>query len=184
MNETDDRHPDVTDLDLARTGEAEPWVRAHLESCAACRETLHALETLAGGLRAEAPANAAPLASADRAVADMIRRRAEEIGRGRRSRNRVLLPSWAGRAAAAALVAGLAGLWLSHALRTRSAAMARADVTGDGAVDILDAYAVASRVASGAPAPGGWDLNRDGRVDDTDVRLVAARAVRLERSGT
>ena len=81
-------------------------------------------------------------------------------------------------AAAACLVAGA---WLSQTLVQRSApnvSVAREDVTGDGRVDILDAFALARQIQSDhAQQP---DLNSDGRVDQQDVEALAARAVKLE----
>jgi hypothetical protein len=59
----------------------------------------------------------------------------------------------------------------------------RADVDGNGRVDILDAFRLARDIeARGPVAPATemrWDLNGDGRVDKDDVDLVALAAVRL-----
>jgi hypothetical protein len=56
--------------------------------------------------------------------------------------------------------------------------VAREDVTGDGRVDILDAFALARRIERADVRQP--DLNSDGRVDQRDVEALAARAVRLE----
>ena len=122
----------------------------------------------------------------DRAVLSEARRR---LPRRRLITLRRLVPLAA--AAAVLVVAGVA-LIRAHGSRAPEPASAmkamRAverppvaveDVNGDGRVDILDAFALARRVESG-PTPGRrLDLNRDGRVDRTDVDLVAAAAVRL-----
>lgn len=46
--------------------------------------------------------------------------------------------------------------------------------------NILDAFALARHLQAGEPVGPGWDVNRDGRVDDQDVDLIAARAVSLQ----
>jgi len=65
----------------------------------------------------------------------------------------------------------------------------RADVDGNGRVDILDAFQLARRIETRGPADPTrsgaadtqWDLNGDGRVDKDDVSLVASAAVRLDK---
>lgn len=52
------------------------------------------------------------------------------------------------------------------------------DINRSGAIDILDAYALAKEVEHGRPAPV-RDLNNDGRVDQSDVDWIANRAVAL-----
>ncbi len=56
----------------------------------------------------------------------------------------------------------------------------RADVDGNGRVDILDAFQLARSIEAHGPVDLRWDLNRDGRVDQDDVDLVARAAVRLD----
>lgn len=75
-------------------------------------------------------------------------------------------------AIAAGLVLLVLGLW--YVLQPRTTA--RADLNGDGAVDIMDAFALARRIEAGQ---GGPDLNGDGLVDQADVEVIAARAVNL-----
>jgi hypothetical protein len=58
------------------------------------------------------------------------------------------------------------------------------DVNRDGVVDVVDAFALAERVASGERVLRGWDVNRDGRVDAGDSNEIMARIVDLERSGS
>lgn len=58
------------------------------------------------------------------------------------------------------------------------------DVNRDGVVDVVDAFALAERVASGGRTSRTWDLNRDGRVDAADSNEIMARVVDLERSGS
>jgi hypothetical protein len=66
----------------------------------------------------------------------------------------------------------------------RQGRVAPGDVNRDGVVDVLDAYALAARVASGGPTSRSWDLNDDGQVDAGDSNEIMARAVDLERSGS
>lgn len=56
------------------------------------------------------------------------------------------------------------------------------DVNRDGAVDILDARALAVAARDGGGAPGA-DLNDDGSSDEDDARWLARHVVRLEASG-
>jgi len=60
-------------------------------------------------------------------------------------------------------------------------ALAPADVDGSGRVDILDAWSLARRLRDEAPLESRWDLDRDGDVDDGDVRAAAQLAVRIDR---
>lgn len=55
----------------------------------------------------------------------------------------------------------------------------RGDVDRNGRVDILDAFALARRIQQGTA--GGFDLNQDGVIDQLDVDLVVAQAVRLRK---
>jgi hypothetical protein len=58
-------------------------------------------------------------------------------------------------------------------------AESRADIDGNGRVDILDAFRLARSIEAHGPADPQWDLNGDGRIDKDDVDLVARAAVRL-----
>jgi hypothetical protein len=57
------------------------------------------------------------------------------------------------------------------------------DLTGDGSVDILDAFRLARLLEGGPVAPKAPDVNADGRVDRGDVDAIAMRAVRLGGAG-
>jgi len=103
---------------------------------------------------------------------------------------RIILPlRWAGGIAAAAAVITL-GVFLYYGARSdnhpssiihhqSAAAERRADLDGNGRVDILDAFQLARHVESREPVDAGWDLTGDGRVDREDVDAVAFAAVRL-----
>ena len=56
-------------------------------------------------------------------------------------------------------------------------------ITHSGPVDILDAFALARQLKSGAVPNAGWDVNRDGVVDERDVATLAAQAVQLGKGG-
>ena len=67
--------------------------------------------------------------------------------------------------------------------RPRAPAFAREDLNHDGRVDILDAFALARQLKSGA-APGPlFDINGDGVIDERDIATIAARAVKLQKGG-
>lgn len=88
-------------------------------------------------------------------------------------------PNWAripGLAAAGLLVAFFS-FWLA------SSRFDREDVNRDRVVNILDAFQLARELRSGAPLPSRFDFNGDGIVNQADADAVAAKAVRLERSG-
>ena len=59
--------------------------------------------------------------------------------------------------------------------------IARADINHDGRVDILDAFQLARELQSGRKPAAGLDLNGDGMVDQRDVEIIAAQAVKLEK---
>jgi hypothetical protein len=60
---------------------------------------------------------------------------------------------------------------------------ASGDVSHDGQIDILDAFALARALKTGTPPNPRLDVNGDGVVDERDVAALAARAVRLEKGG-
>jgi hypothetical protein len=119
----------------------------------------------------------------DRAILDQARRR---LARPRRV---ILRIRWAAGVAAAALIA--LGMLLyygpassnhpSSIIHHPSAAAGRADLDGNGRVDILDAFRLAKDIESRAPAQTQWDVNGDGRVDRDDVDAIAFAAVRLNK---
>jgi hypothetical protein len=57
--------------------------------------------------------------------------------------------------------------------------LAREDINHDGHVDILDALALAKSVQANSSSDKRFDQNGDGKLDDSDVKAVAAAAVRL-----
>ncbi|HVQ65314.1 MAG TPA: dockerin type I domain-containing protein [Terriglobia bacterium] len=88
-------------------------------------------------------------------------------------------PNWArvpGLAAAGLLVAFLSFMLMPSRF-------AREDVNRDRNVNILDAFELARELRSGATLPARFDFNGDGIVNRADADVVAAEAVRLERSG-
>ena len=60
-------------------------------------------------------------------------------------------------------------------------AIALIDINHDGRVDIIDAFQLARELQSGQKAAAGLDLNDDGVVDQRDVEIIAAQAVKLEK---
>ncbi len=54
------------------------------------------------------------------------------------------------------------------------------DINKDGQVNILDAFALASRLEAGAAHQDQWDMNGDGQVNQADVDEISAVAVKLE----
>ncbi len=53
------------------------------------------------------------------------------------------------------------------------------DFDGSGQVDILDAFAFALEFKAGKQVDEQWDMNRDGLVDDLDVRRIGMLAVAI-----
>lgn len=104
-----------------------------------------------------------------------------------------LILAWAGAASAAAAVLVLVLLLKNDPQMTQIAQIkkdgpapvstmaTREDIDGNGRVDILDAFALARRVESGPAAGHGSDLDGDGQTGQSDVKLIALAAVRLER---
>ena len=55
------------------------------------------------------------------------------------------------------------------------------DIDLNGRVDILDAFTLARQIENADHIATKWDMNGDGRVDHSDVDVVALAAVRLEK---
>lgn len=148
-------------------------------------DELALIEALTRELGAE-PAPIEVPAAQDAALRAMARDHARAVrsrtGRGRRT--------WL---LAGAAVACAAGLLLALTLGGGFAggddatpAVARAaihgDVNRDGAVDVIDAMALARDLERGPVTAAAWDLNRDGVVDQSDVEWIASHVVALDRS--
>jgi hypothetical protein len=130
---------------------------------------------LVEGLKAlGGPRVAVPLRT-DEAILAQARQHFTGIGRARRV---IAFPRWLAAAAVVALCAWLAHLWLST---PSASSIAREDVNHDGRVDILDAFAVARRLQQGQVNAAQFDINRDGVVDQRDIDLIAAQAVKLAK---
>ena len=93
-----------------------------------------------------------------------------------------LMP-WAVTAGCTLVVALLAYHFIPGANLGRQPALARADLNRDRQVDILDAFALAKLLQSGARPDPRLDFNGDGVVDERDVKAIAAQAVSLEKAG-
>jgi len=78
--------------------------------------------------------------------------------------------------------AGIVLLFLSLQTPKPSPGLAREDLNRDGAVDILDAFALAKKLETGVSEVG-VDFNGDGKVNQQDVAALAAQAVSLEKGG-
>jgi len=96
----------------------------------------------------------------------------------RRKRRRVVVRIAAGFAAAAAVFLAVFALGAFDGLLPQNRAVAAKDIDRSGAVDILDAFALARRVEAEEPHDA-WDFNGDGVVDRLDVDVVAQAAVSL-----
>lgn len=159
-------HPDRAALEALRTHEADAEVRAHVAACAACRMRAEAWARWVDDLRwPEAPPASAPMPPAVRSAVDAAVRRS---GRGRRLRRYGL---WAGAMAAAIPLV----LWFSDL----AAPPQGTDFNRDGQVDVADAWWLRKQLRAGAQDPA-FDVNKDARVDEGDVRALMHQLVRLE----
>lgn len=176
-----DAHPDILEIEAVHAGEGSGETRAHLESCSGCRALLADIDALSAAVRsASLPPFSIP-PERDQAILWHARKRAL---RARRSAFSMWRWTGARRAAVAAATAILLALgFLFRADLTSMPnghrAALEADVNGDGAVDILDAYALATALEAGRDTPPAADVNRDGTVDSADVDAIARRAVSL-----
>ncbi len=122
-------------------------------------------------------------ARTDKVILDHARRQLAK------PRHIIICLRWAAGAAAAAAVIALGVILYqgpashnhqSSITNQRSVAAGRADIDGNGRVDILDAFRLARSIEARGPVNPQWDLNGDGRVDKDDVDLIASAAVRLD----
>jgi len=171
-------HPTDIELELARTGEADEAVVAHLESCAECAVRMDRIAALASELGQPLATVEIP-AEREQAVLLLARERAAAIRREttRRPRRVARTLAWAVPLAAAASLALfflIPGLQHSEApAASESVASAGPDdVNRDGRVDILDAFALARALEADAAAG-----ERD------DVERVAKSAVAIANTG-
>ncbi len=119
----------------------------------------------------------------DKTIADLAKTCLRERKHG--TPRRLIIPMrWAAVAAAAVIVLGTI-LYTAVTHETpqsaRSVAEGRADIDGNGRVDILDAFRLARDIESRGQAELKWDFNGDGLVDRKDVDMVAFAAVRLDK---
>ena len=172
-------HPDLADLEAARTGEAPADVEAHVRACEECRHIVAELATCAGALAPVPPPVPEPI---EARILWTARKHAAQARRARRRRRWVVVTTRRGAAiAAGALLAlGILRVWVpGKADRTAPALVA--DVDGNGVVDIRDAFVIARALRSTAAPPSRFDVNGDRVVDERDVELAAHAAVALGR---
>lgn len=170
-----DHHPDLAELDAARTGEATFATREHVERCDGCRRTLADLAAFADTVRISTPP-----------VPDAVEQRIlwtarKEAARTRRAtwRRRLVAPAIRrGFAVAAGVLLALGILRAVAPWRTPQAGPALADVDENGVVDIRDAFLIARTVGTD-DAPARLDVNHDRVVDQADVEVAARAAVAL-----
>jgi len=185
-------HPNELDLELLRTGEADDEVRAHVESCASCRERLEAARSLATRLARPLEKVEVPRAL-DEKLAKQAREQGAVVRRKLHERRRpVTLKRVLPWAAAACLVLGLGVLLAVRTLRETAGVSAPEpvpstpaivaagpnDVNSDGKVDVVDAYLVALAVDRERTSAA-MDRNGDGRVDHADAERLVLAAVAL-----
>lgn len=168
-------HPDELDLELYRTGEAEPQIAAHLEGCADCTARLDQAVALAEILAAPVPPIEIP-AERDAAILEWAGRQARSIRPPPRLAAQV---RWMAPLAAAAAIAAVLLVPRVMTVSAPELSAVRGDINGDGVVDIRDALALATAVDAGATLSPSWDLTGEGRVDREDVERVAFAAVRV-----
>ncbi len=173
-----DFHPDLAELEALLTDETKESTRQHLESCAACRETLAELKTIRVSIRQTFDNKAAVPDHADQAMQSLIREQAERV---RREQRRPVILRFGRIAAAAALVLalGLAVYFSRFTGPKKPSSLSPHDIDGNGRVDIADAFTMNRRIRSTDSLPETWDFNQDGRVDFRDVDVVAEQAVQL-----
>jgi hypothetical protein len=109
---------------------------------------------------------------------DVLETAKQHLRTQRIRRNRWFLPGWA---AAAAMITVLLVWSSAFHLHQRSPQQEnRADIDGNGVVDIFDAFALA-RMIEQKQARVDFDVNHDGLIDERDVSAIAQRAVQLPR---
>jgi hypothetical protein len=78
-----------------------------------------------------------------------------------------------------ALMAGLLLFLLVPRKSSLPFVLTRQDINHDGHVDILDALALAKSIKENGPFSKAFDQDGDGKLDEADIKAVAAAAVRL-----
>jgi len=176
-------HLSLLELELIRTGEAEPDLVTHFESCDVCRGSLRGLQTVAEDISSSAQANVPVPDSVDQAVLAIARENAARVADRKR-----FIRRWRWPAAAAVLVASLAGIYrwdrttqVQTEGTTQASALA-ADIDGDGSIDIVDALVLAKRIRQNEALEPSWDLNHDGKVDRGDVDAIARKVVSVKET--
>jgi len=167
-------HPDLVELEAARTGEATPAVAEHVRLCDACGRIVSDLARFAVALDPHAP----PIPEAVEARILWIARTQAAATRRAARRPRWMGPAvrrGAAIAAGALLALGVLRVWTPWHDAPRQLAT---DVDGNGVVDVRDAFTIARALRS-EDRPSRFDVNGDHVVDQRDVELAARAAVAL-----
>ena len=176
-------HLNPLELELIRTGEAEPEHVAHVESCEECQVALGKLASFAAEINAARPDPLPVPPGIDDAILAVAAESRQRVLDRKRFNRRW---RWSAAAAAALLLVTLSGLWrpwqspASPGVRTAQDAVMSADIDGDGSVDIVDALFLARHLEGQQPLKSSWDINRDGRIDQDDVNEVARLVVSVK----
>ena len=95
----------------------------------------------------------------------------------------ILLMRWGFPVAALILLLAILPRFIPKSGSGSRSSVLPGDINHDGRVDILDAFALAREIKTGAHPGPGRDINGDGVVDERDVAALAARAVSLGKGG-
>lgn len=155
-------HPDFGEMEAYRRGEADAAIVEHIRRCAQCQFNLKELEELVDLVREDAALPPIP----DEIDKRMLWNAQQNAARVRRQNTRRGVQRWA-IAASLLLCAATALLW-----RQRNPATV-------AKLDIVDALALARKLAAAQPTDRSYDVNHDGRIDNADVDGIVRQAVAL-----
>ena len=145
------------------------------------RDALEAHPELVSALKRSAKAAVFVPPTVDAAILHAARR---HLSRQReRGFNWSSLIRWGFAVAALVLLLAVAPQFLRKSGSVPGSSLVGGDLNRDKQVDILDAFALARELKTGAQPSPQLDMNGDGVVDTRDVATLAARAVSLGKGG-
>jgi hypothetical protein len=114
----------------------------------------------------------------DNTILGHIKEKSREIRRARKVVQ--LFPRWK-QVAVAGMAALICLVSVSHFFRSDISENSALDIDGNGRINIIDAYLMDRRLTSGSAMPKNLDLNRDGYINNADLRIIVDTSVSLEK---
>ena len=184
-DEMKEEHPDIIDLELYRTGEADDELQSHIDSCEQCQAEIEFLDGLSNDMSAST-------VEADFSALDgKVEADIQSLKVLKKMTNKTLTLVLIKVAALILLVVFIGQLnkSINHEKQDVTVEskgkekLMLGDINDDGVVDVIDNYLFAKRLQSEDEIASHMDINQDGNIDTVDLEALSNQIVALGGGG-